>query len=218
MRVNCIDPLKVVAEYIHLYLLISFAPHKYDAFFVPLIREIEELFINGKQVFFKSAVDDYSNENATFKVRVLPLLITADMKAHAEIGLTTAGGKKGCRRSELEGTYIPSRRHYYYGDYLSLYHNRPNARKADESLRRGLEVENAINKTNQAELSKLYGITGVCIFYKWYALCGFDPVNDLSIDTMHIVLNLVRSELELLLMTSNEDGSPVINRTSLALH
>ena len=194
----------------------SKAAHKYDAFFSPLIREIEELFLCGKKVFFKSAVRGYSTQNATFNVRVIPLLLTADMKAHAEVGLTTAGGKKGCRRCDIEGTYVPSRRHYYYGDYLSLYHNRPRPRKADESLKRGLEVENALNKTHRAELSKQYGITGVCIFYKWYSLCGFDPVNDLSIDTMHVVLNLVRSELEKLLTCTDANNSVLVDRTKLA--
>ena len=43
----------------------------------------------------------------------LPLLVTADSKAHVEIHLTTAGGFKGCRRCNVTGTYIAERRHYY---------------------------------------------------------------------------------------------------------
>ena len=48
------------------------------------------------------------------------------------------------------------------------------------------------------------------------ALCGFDPVNDLSIDTMHVVLNLVRSELEKLLTCTDANDSVSVNRTKLA--
>lgn len=82
------------------------APHKYDAFFIPLIQEVEQLFLYGEPVFFKSPVEGYSPGNDTFDLRVLPLLITADMKAHAEIGLTCAGGKKGCRRCEVVGVFF----------------------------------------------------------------------------------------------------------------
>ena len=89
--------------------------HKCNAFFASLIEEIEKLCLYGKRVFFRSAVSGYSTENSRFNVCVMPLLVTADMKAHAEIGLTCAGsGKKGCRRCEVGGVYIPSKHHYYY--------------------------------------------------------------------------------------------------------
>ena len=107
-------------------------------------------------MFFRSAVSGYSTENSRFNVCVMPLLVTEDMKAHAEIYLTCAGsGKKGCRRCEVGGVYI-----------------RPEPRKAEGSLRNGLEVENAVTKTQKAELSKRYGVTGVCILYRWHLLCG----------------------------------------------
>lgn len=89
------------------------APHKYDAFFIPLLKEIEDLYIDGEEVFFKGC-DEGVNDFPT--LRVLPLLITADSRAHSEIGLTTAGGYSGCRRCTITGTYIAEKRHYYYGD------------------------------------------------------------------------------------------------------
>ena len=117
------------------------APHKYDAFFAPLIEEVEQLFLNGKPVFFKSNVPNYSPKNDTFSLRVIPLLVTADMKARAEIGLTSAGGRKGCRRCEVVGEYVASKRHYYYGNFLTRYHHPPAERNATESLKRGKEVD-----------------------------------------------------------------------------
>ena len=44
------------------------------------------------------------------------------------------------------------------------------------------------------ELSKKYGAS---IFY-----CKFDPIHDFVIDTMHVVLNLLLTQLELKVTTS----------------
>ena len=60
------------------------AAHKHDAFFEPLIEEMENLFIHGEEVFFK--VEGFSPPNNLPTVRLL-LLVTADSKSHAEIGL-----------------------------------------------------------------------------------------------------------------------------------
>ena len=35
-------------------------PHKYDAFLMPLIEEVEDLYINGEEVFFKSGIPNVS--------------------------------------------------------------------------------------------------------------------------------------------------------------
>ena len=193
------------------------APHKYDVFFIPLIEENEESFLHGTKVFFKSSVAGHSLANDTFNLRLIPLLLTADMKAHAEIGLTSAGGKKGCRRCEVVGEYVQSKHHYYYGNFLKRYYHRTEEQTAERSLKRAMEIENAITKSSRAELCKEYGITGVSAFYRWYTLCRFDPVRDFVIDTMHVVLNLARNELELLL--GRDDGirkENLINRPKLA--
>ena len=36
------------------------APHKYDAFFEPLLKEIEDLFIDCEEVFFKAEIEGIS--------------------------------------------------------------------------------------------------------------------------------------------------------------
>ena len=80
------------------------APHKYDAFFEPLVEEIENLFIHGEEVFFKAEVEGFSPPNDFPTLHLLPLPVTVDSKAHDEIGLTTAGWYKGCRRCNVSGT------------------------------------------------------------------------------------------------------------------
>ena len=72
------------------------APHKYDAFFQPLIEEIEDLFIDSEEVYFAGEGEEDSASEEFPTLRLLPLLVTADSKAHCGIGLTCAGGCQGC--------------------------------------------------------------------------------------------------------------------------
>jgi len=82
-----------------------------------VIREIEELFVEGEQVFFKEGVPGFSEADDYPTLQLIPLLTTADSKAHHEIGLTSAGGMKGCRRCTVSGDYVPERCHCYYGHF-----------------------------------------------------------------------------------------------------
>ena len=173
------------------------APHKYDAFFEPLVEEIENLFINGEEVFFKAEVEGFSPLNDFPTLRLLPLLVTADSKAHAEIGLTTAGGYKGCRRCNVSGTYIAERRHYYYGNFRYRFQNPAEERSLELNRRNGRRADKASSVAERKRITRDSGVTGECIFYRFTDLCGFDPIRDLAIDAMHaVVLNLVKTELE----------------------
>lgn len=51
-----------------------------------LFHELEDLYIDGQEVFFHSKVCGQSPEDDTACLRAIPLLATADSKAHAEIG------------------------------------------------------------------------------------------------------------------------------------
>ena len=84
---------------------------------------LNHFFCMANKCFLKSAVLGYSNNNETATIHVLPLLVTADMKAHAEIGLSCAGGQKGCRRCKIVGEYVLSCKHYYYGNFSFRYYN-----------------------------------------------------------------------------------------------
>ena len=172
-------------------------PHKYDAFFEPLVEELTALYIEGQKVFFKSGVVAHSEPDAMPTLRVLPLLLTADMKAHAEVGLTGAGGFKGCRRCDLEGEYLSEFSHYYYGQFQYRYRFPAPLRTATDNRALAQQVDTAATAAERSRLSKLAGITGETILYRLYDLCGFDLVRDLVVDVMHsLVLNLIRSELE----------------------
>ena len=185
-----------VYSFIPVHQLPRSAPHKFDAFFEPLIEEIEDAYMNGVEVFFKMSVDQ-SHVNDVTTVRVLPLLITADSKAHAEIGLTTAGGYRGCRRCFLSGQYISEKRHYYYGQFRKRYRFPAPARSAESNRQYGQSVDSATSSAEKQRRVKETGVTGETIFYRFYDLCGFDPIHDLVIDVMHaLLLNLVRSEME----------------------
>ena len=132
-----------VYSFIPIHQLPCSAPHKFDAFFEPLVSEIEDLYMDGAEVFFRMAVSGHSSENDVARLRVLPLLITADSKAHAEIGLTTAGCFKGCRRCFLSGQYIPERKHYYYGQFCQRFRFPAPAQSADTNRQFGKEVDAA---------------------------------------------------------------------------
>ena len=82
-------------------------PHKYDAYLEPLVKELEDLYINGMEVYFHLSVPE-GNNVAT--LRALPLLLTADSKS------VVVEGRKGCRCCEDVGEYVAgSKNHYCYG-------------------------------------------------------------------------------------------------------
>ena len=171
-------------------------PHKFDAFFEPLIREIEELYIEGEEVYFSAPVPGFTTGDSFATLRALPLLITADSKARHEIGLTSAGGVRGCRRCKVEGKYIPERRPYYYGNFHQRYW-RPCARRSVvEERANGKRVDAASSTSERRRIAKETGVTGESIFFRFHDLCEFDPIQDIVIDAMHAIsLNLIRTEL-----------------------
>ena len=127
---------------------------------------------------------------------MLPLLITADSRAHSEIGLTTAGGYSGCRRCTITGTYIPEKQHYY-GNFRYRFRFRCPLRTTESNQEKGRHVDEAPSTVERRRRQKEAGVTGECIFYCLLDLCGFDPLKDMVIDTMHaVILNLVQSKLE----------------------
>ena len=186
------------------------APHKFDAFLEPLVNEIKDLYIDGAEVFFKSPVSGYSPACDTAVLRVVPLLFTADLRAHAEIGLSSAGGRKGCRRCNVVGTYVQAKNHYYYGNFHYRYHQRASLRTAQSNRQFAKQVDSAATESERKRLAREHGITGESIFYQLFDLCGFDPVKDMVIDAMHAVsLNLIRSELEKHLLAELCENSTV---------
>ena len=205
-----------VISFVPVHQLPRDSPHKYDAFFEPLLDEIEDLYIEGEECFFRSEIPGYSPASDIATLRVVPLLLTADSKGHAEISLTCAGGRKGCRRCQLVGEYFPEKRHYYYGHFQKRHRFPAASRTPGQSLECALQVDGASSDSQRKILAKEHGVTGVSCFYQLHSLCGFCPVKDLVVDFMHAFsLNLVRSELEnhLLLDLGENASHPISERT-----
>lgn len=172
------------------------APHKYDAFLEPLVNDLTDLYIDGKEVFFKLDIDGYSPPSDSAPLRVVPLLLTADLKAHAEVSLSSAGGLHGCRRCDVGGEYIPARSHYYYGNFQYCIRYPSVNRTVDSNRVRVKEVDSAVTVTERQHLAKKHGVRGESTLQRLNDLCRFDPVKDLVVDVMHsVVLNLIRSAL-----------------------
>lgn len=79
----------------------------------------------------------------------------------------------------------------------------------DEKILFKVEQRAGQNSPLQKRICKEKGVTGeTIILYRLYDLCGFDPVKDLTIDAMRaIVLNLVRTELSILLSDFGRNSS-----------
>ena len=167
------------------------SPHKLDAFFYPLLLEIEGLYMDGLEVFFAGSVEDYPcNDFAT--LRLVPLLLTADMKAHSEVGLVSSSGYKGCRRCEATAKYCAN--HCRFGNFQYRYRFPVTPRNAETNRMHGRAADNATTVSERKLITKQTGVTGETILFHLFDLCGFDPVKDQVIDVMHcICLNLIRN-------------------------
>ena len=119
---------------------------------------------------------------------VVPILVTADSKAHAEIGLTTAGGHKGCHRCFVSGTYIPEKHHYYYGNFQQRYHFPAIHRDPVSNREYGRQADSASFCAERKCITRDTGVTRESIFYHFFDLCWFDPVQDAVNDAMHAPL------------------------------
>lgn len=104
------------------------------------------------------------------------------------------GGKVGCRKCLNVGVYIPERRRYYYVNFRQRYRHPAAPRTAEYQLEHGRAAENAQTQTERQKLQRESGVSGVTILFTLRKLYGFDPVNDMVIDRMHMCFNLLRKE------------------------
>ena len=149
--------------------------HIYDAFLQPLIEELTCILTVVKcssKVLLKSS----SQLTIPPKLRVVLLLLTADLRAHAEIGQTSAGGFKGCRHCHVEGEYIPVHKHYYYGNFQNQFRFPATKRTAESNRLLGKKVDSAATAAERKRLAKQGGVTGESILYQPYDLCKFDAL------------------------------------------
>ena len=176
-------------------------PHKYDGFLQPLLEDICSLYIDGKCVYYAKRIVDgvpspAPEEDNYCVLRVIPLLLTAYLKAHAELGLVKSGGYSSCRRCTVPGVYCNGSVHY--GDFQYRFKNPYPPKTAETNRRNGKILDSAsLTSDERKDLLKHSGVTGESLLYILYDLCQFDPVKDAVIDCMHaICLNLIATELK----------------------
>ena len=86
-------------------------PHKLDAFLKPLMDDVVDLFINGKDIHISHPmrIGDSLIPAGNHKVRMLLLLRTADIKGHGELTLYAGGSVTklplACSRLSVNGAY-----------------------------------------------------------------------------------------------------------------
>lgn len=181
-------------------------PHKYDGFLQPLLEDICNLYIDGKSVHYaKSDVPGVASSTGCV-LRAIPLLFTADMKAHAEIGLVKSGGYSACRRCTVHGVHCNGSVHY--GNFQYRFVNPCSKKTAEQNRTNGRKIDSNLTSDNErSDLMKHSGVTGESPLYILYDLCGFDPIKDAVIDVMHALpLNLVATELKGRLLADPSKG------------
>ncbi len=104
------------------------------------------------------------------------------------------GGKIGCRRCLVNGTYVPCKRHYYYGNFGQRYYDPSPLRTAAYQLENGRRVDSATKATQRQQIQTETGVSGVSILFDLYKLYKFDPVMDMVIDRMHLTFNMLKRE------------------------
>ena len=84
-----------------------------DPFLEPLIRDLEEGFINGIPVNYAATIAGIPS--GPTHIRHLLLCWKGDHNGQCEAGKFIKCGKKGCRRCKLQGAvFVPASNHYYY--------------------------------------------------------------------------------------------------------
>ena len=70
------------------------------------------------------------------------------------MGLTSAGGRKGCRRCEMVGQYVSGSNHYYYGDVLFRYHHPFEKRTVERNKAFGQRADAAATVTERKSVNQ----------------------------------------------------------------
>jgi len=104
------------------------------------------------------------------------------------------GGKYGCRRCLVQGQYIASKRHYYYGNFGGRYSQPSTPRTAVYHMEHGKKVDDALTTNQRHQIQLETGVGGVSILFELYKLYKFDPVLDMAIDRMHLTFNMLKRE------------------------
>ena len=82
-----------------------------DAFLEPLIRELEELFVDGIQVQYNYPVEVIEGSgvlsSCSFQLRAILAIFTSDHPAQCKFGGWNTGGHSGCRNCKMSSRWMP---------------------------------------------------------------------------------------------------------------
>jgi hypothetical protein len=179
-----------------------------DPFLEPLIRELEDGFVDGIQVDYKFPTANILPGRAI--IRHLLLCWKGDHNGQCETGKFIKCGKKACRRCQLEAVWVQASNHYYYPGFRKQ-GRYPNVKKNIlENLETLKDIEEEERSSVKADKAKESGYTGLCIFFRLYPLYEFKYDRDLVFDEMHVVsLNVVKHHIQTLLDDKNGDFSDI---------
>ena len=192
-----------VVGFVPSYLIPKKRSDALDPFLEPLIRDLEEGFINGIPVNYAATIAGIPS--GPTHIRHL-LCWKGDHNGQYEAGKFIKCGKKGCRRCNLQGVFVPATNHYYYPGFR-LQGRFPNEEKSIvNSLEVLQDIEEEERITVKQEKSKNTGYTGLSIFHRLYPLYHFQYDKDFVYDEMHgLPLNVVKRQIQCLLESGNED-------------
>lgn len=81
------------------------------------------------------------------------------------------------------GTYIPARRHYYYGDFREKFRHREELRTVAYHLDKGKQCDEALTTSQRKKIQTESGVSGFSCLFELYYLYGLDPINDMTVDS-----------------------------------
>ena len=74
-----------------------------------------------------------------------------------------------------------------YYNFRRRYRHRDESRSAEYVLEKGKQCDEAFNTTERKQIQTETGVCGVCCLFDLYNLYGFDPIQDMLVDRMHLV-------------------------------
>ncbi|MCO5612716.1 hypothetical protein L7F22_066985 [Adiantum nelumboides] len=187
-------------------------------FMVPLVRDLEELFLKGLKTNFNypcsyisSALQDEDNECT---LRAVLMVWTGDHPAQCKLGLFKVGGKDGCRRDRVHAERVNSGQipFYVYSNNRLQGRPPPTKRKVEDMLEALYMSRRVRTKKQKEETLADAGLVGDSYLWRMFHLYGFDLSRDLVFDTMHILsLNLFKKFIEALVEKVNNDTKRAID-------
>jgi len=208
----CTDEVYVVG-FVPCHKVPNKRPCALDPFLEPLIRDLENSFIEGTKVKYARDIGGCSGNAGETIVRCMLLCWTGDHSAQCEVGKFINCGILPFRRHHLRGTNIANQSTYYIAN--NRYHARfpVESRVLEDEVAKMSEIENEDRPTVRGALARQNGYTGLSILHRLHKLYGFNVILDTVFDMMHnIPLNVVRKDFNRFLSDETVNKSTLDKR------